>query len=167
LDHLGVKLSLRLVVDAPAGVMTEEIKAALAAHKPHLLAMLAGESPAPWPPRPVELAGWPIEWRRRWGVLANALQDQGIPWPDHERVAFGLTKAEMGRMVQPPREGTTASPGSSQGSRNQEILGPAVCVLLPIMARGSGCSGAKGSRADIHRWRGDPDQPYYHTLATA
>jgi hypothetical protein len=54
-------------------------------------------------------------------VLANALQDQGIPWPDHERVAFGLTKAEMGRMEQPTREATTASPGSSQGPRNQEV----------------------------------------------
>ena len=42
LDHLGVKLSLRLVVDAPAGVMTPEIKTALAAHKPRLLALLAG-----------------------------------------------------------------------------------------------------------------------------
>ena len=42
LDRLGVRLSLRLVVDAPAGVMTRELKAALAAHKPRLLAQLAG-----------------------------------------------------------------------------------------------------------------------------
>jgi hypothetical protein len=81
LDRLGVKLSLRLVVDAPAGVMTEEVMAALAAHKLRLLAMLGGESPAPWPPRPAELASWPIAWREKWGRLANALQDQGVPWP--------------------------------------------------------------------------------------
>jgi hypothetical protein len=42
LDRLGVQLTLRLVVDAPAGVLTAEIKTSLAAHKPRLLAMLAG-----------------------------------------------------------------------------------------------------------------------------
>jgi hypothetical protein len=42
LDRLGVRLSLRLVVDAPAGVMTPEILAALVAHKPRLLALLTG-----------------------------------------------------------------------------------------------------------------------------
>src|SRR5262249_44185366 len=51
----------------------------------------------------------------------NALQDQGVPWPDHERVAFGLTKADMSRMEQPPCEATTASPDSCKVSRNQEI----------------------------------------------
>ena len=95
MDCLGVRLSLRLVVDAPAGVMTEEVMAALAAHKPRLLAMLGGESPAPWPPRPAELARWPIAWRERWGRLANELEDQGVPWPEHERRAFDRIKAEM------------------------------------------------------------------------
>jgi hypothetical protein len=54
LDLLGVKLSLRLVVDAPArlvvdapaGVLTPEVKAALLAHKPALLARLEQSSPA-------------------------------------------------------------------------------------------------------------------------
>ena len=40
LEARGVKLSLRLVVDSPRGVMTDQIKAVLAAHKPHLLARL-------------------------------------------------------------------------------------------------------------------------------
>jgi hypothetical protein len=48
----------------------------------------------PWPPRPDELAEWPIKWRARWGRLANELEDQGIPWPDHERQAFKTIKAE-------------------------------------------------------------------------
>jgi hypothetical protein len=48
-----------------------------------------------WPPRPPELAGWPIAWRERWGRLANSLQDQGVLWPDYERLAFERTKAEV------------------------------------------------------------------------
>jgi hypothetical protein len=42
LNRLGVKLSLRLVIDAPAGVITPEVKTALANYKPCLLALLAG-----------------------------------------------------------------------------------------------------------------------------
>jgi hypothetical protein len=42
LDRLGVKLSLRLVVDAPTGALTPEIKSALVNHKPDLLSRLAG-----------------------------------------------------------------------------------------------------------------------------
>ena len=40
----GVKLSLRLVVDAPRGVMTDEIKAALVAHRGALLARLGRDA---------------------------------------------------------------------------------------------------------------------------
>lgn len=54
----------------------------------------ADPGPPPWPPRPAELADWPVEWRQRWGRLANEMQDQGIPWPEHERAAFERIKAE-------------------------------------------------------------------------
>src|SRR5262245_42412601 len=91
LVRLGIKLSLRLRVDAPAGVLTEELKAALAAHKPALLSLLAGVDdrpgpagpPAVQPTRPAGSDGWgpppadrwwrravelwPVEWRERWG----------------------------------------------------------------------------------------------------
>ena len=43
LDKLGVALSLRLVVDAPRGVLTPEIREALADFKPLLLVHLARE----------------------------------------------------------------------------------------------------------------------------
>ena len=94
LERLGVKLSLRLVVDAPAGAMTPEVKEALATHKSTLLALLVGAytSPDPstpgWPPRPGELSTWPIPWHERWVELANGLQDAGVPWPQHEQLAF-------------------------------------------------------------------------------
>jgi hypothetical protein len=44
LDARGVRLSLRLVVDAPRGVLSEEVKSALATYKPLLLLRLAQEA---------------------------------------------------------------------------------------------------------------------------
>jgi hypothetical protein len=55
LDARGVRLSARLVVDAPAGVLTPELCDALAAHKPLLLQRIVREMA--W----AELSGW------RWG----------------------------------------------------------------------------------------------------
>ncbi len=52
LDSLGVKLSLRLVIDAPAGVLTSEVVNSLKAHKPHLMAMLARLDFGTGPDRP-------------------------------------------------------------------------------------------------------------------
>jgi hypothetical protein len=69
LDTLGVRLSARLVVDAPYGVLTPEIKSALSAHKPALLARLAaGGDEADVQSRPSwdELSRW------RWGPAIDA-----------------------------------------------------------------------------------------------
>ena len=44
LDERGVKLSLRLVVDASRGAVTDDLRAALAAHKPHLLGRLGRDA---------------------------------------------------------------------------------------------------------------------------
>jgi site-specific DNA-methyltransferase (adenine-specific) len=49
----------------------------------------------PWPPRPAELADWPLAWRERWGRLANDLEARGAPFPDSESEAFRCVKAEM------------------------------------------------------------------------
>jgi len=40
LNARGVRLTLRLKVDAPRGALTDELRAALAVHKPHILAAL-------------------------------------------------------------------------------------------------------------------------------
>jgi hypothetical protein len=118
LDRLGVELTARgdrLHFKAPAGVMTEELRAALLAHKPALLALLvraddrsdppgppASEPPGPpgsdtpGPP-PADrswrriVALWPVEWRERWGRRANELQDGGEPWDMAEWIAFNET----------------------------------------------------------------------------
>jgi hypothetical protein len=55
LDARGVKLSLRLVVDAPRGAVTDELRTALATHKPHLLARLGRD------------AQWEVLAAQRWG----------------------------------------------------------------------------------------------------
>src|SRR5262249_10679421 len=47
-----------------------------------------------WPPRPPELGDWPIPWRERWGLLANAYQDTGMAWNEAEARAFAEVLAE-------------------------------------------------------------------------
>jgi hypothetical protein len=55
----------------------------------------ADQPPAPWPPRPAELANWPRPWRERWGLLANRFEEvEGISFPESERRAFAIVKAE-------------------------------------------------------------------------
>jgi hypothetical protein len=41
------------------------------------------------------IAVWPIEWREKWGRLANALEDEGQVFPRSEFEAFGRIKKEM------------------------------------------------------------------------
>src|SRR5262249_8978933 len=60
----------------------------------HIYREAPTEPTKPWPPRPPELARWPIEWREKWGRLANQLEDEGVPFPESERRAFQQVKAE-------------------------------------------------------------------------
>jgi hypothetical protein len=54
----------------------------------------AAPSTPPWR-RPRELAGWPIEWRRRWAELANHFEEvEGVRFPESERLAFDQILAE-------------------------------------------------------------------------
>ena len=96
LDSRGVVLSLRLVVDAPAGMLTTEIKAALEAHKPGLVGRLAWVAPwdDPGPPAPPPASG-PARWedlaRQRWGPAVGD-PEPGIiidrPDPARRRLAL-------------------------------------------------------------------------------
>jgi hypothetical protein len=71
LEARSVKLSLRMVVDAPTGVLDDETLAALAEHKPMILARLGRE--ALW----AELSTW------RWGP---ALHLENLPPPPPPRI---------------------------------------------------------------------------------
>jgi hypothetical protein len=57
LTDLGIRLSARLVVDAPLGALTPDLVDALAAHKPALLARLA-EAQGSDRPRWADLSRW-------------------------------------------------------------------------------------------------------------
>jgi hypothetical protein len=58
LERLGIKLSFKLVVDAPVGALTPRLRTALATHKAALLVGLAGMGflKAPEAPGPLEPA---------------------------------------------------------------------------------------------------------------
>lgn len=136
-------MSLRLVVDAPAGVMTEELKAALTVYKPRLLAMLAGVddrtdpagppaceparaagpddrgSPAPEPRWRQAVAIWPVEWRERWGRRANDLQDAGAAWAVAERSAFNETARDL---AEAERRGEVAYTSPPEGLSDPEAV---------------------------------------------
>jgi hypothetical protein len=103
LDHLDVELTARgdrLHYKAKNGSLTPEAKAALATHKAALLATLAGGADPPWSPRRppavvAEIGDWPLLWRQRWGELCNAFEDEGVAFPESERLAYHQVKAEM------------------------------------------------------------------------
>jgi hypothetical protein len=51
------------------------------------------------------LASWPPEWRLAFGLEANALADEGVPFPLDERQAFKNVLARRERGEQPPTLG--------------------------------------------------------------
>jgi hypothetical protein len=42
---------------------------------------------------------WSVEWRRRWGLLTNQLEDEGIRFPESKSRALEMTKVEMARQA--------------------------------------------------------------------
>lgn len=67
----------------------------LLARKAEVMAALEPKpAVTPWPPRPAELARWPVSLRQRWGERANALEATGLSWREAERRAFDEIKAE-------------------------------------------------------------------------
>jgi hypothetical protein len=107
--RLGIRLSAReggrLGFDAPAGAMTDEMKAALVANRSEILARLKAPPATPgflverWRPRSLPwrstVGSWPIHLRQRWGDRANALHDEGHAWHEAERIAFEEVSASL------------------------------------------------------------------------
>jgi hypothetical protein len=62
------------------------------------------------------VAEWPVEWRERWGRLANALEEKGLSWRDAEAQAF----VEVWRQVrgQHSEDAAIETLVSSNGERN-------------------------------------------------
>ncbi|WP_406699149.1 hypothetical protein V5E97_09745 [Singulisphaera sp. Ch08] len=102
----------RLAVDSPREAFTPELREALIAHKVEILGLLKSEAKSPaerptssldatnsespqqnvpfhsWPPRPKQLASWPLKKRERWGRRANQLEDEGLGWRTAEHKAY-------------------------------------------------------------------------------
>src|SRR6516165_3448036 len=95
LDDRGVKLSLRLVVDAPRGAMTDELRRALAEHKPSLLARLG------------RAAQWEYLSTLRWGP---ALSDQPDAADDHPDPYAIAERRSVQDGCSPPEAGPCSSP---------------------------------------------------------
>jgi hypothetical protein len=79
LDSRGVKLSLRLVVDAPRGKVDDQLRTALATYKPHLLARLGRD------------AQWEVLAAQRWGPALDErepVDDDADPYDLSERLAI-------------------------------------------------------------------------------
>jgi hypothetical protein len=99
---LGIVLSAvdgKLIVNAPAGVITPELRATLLDHKPALLAHLTGLDRRPAPTAGQcwrqYIATWPLEWRQRWADRAEACQANGASWDAAEASAFQETMLEI------------------------------------------------------------------------
>lgn len=102
----------RLAVDSPREAFTADLRKALIANKVEILDLLrseaahpaecptgvldqvaaSGTSQAPpfysWPPRPKQLARWPLAKRELWGRRANRLEDEGLDWRAAEQQAY-------------------------------------------------------------------------------
>jgi hypothetical protein len=88
----------RLVITGPR--RAADLARELIAHKAEILEMLRPGAPAA-PPAPTPwrdvLAGWPDPLRKRWGLHASELEDQGLSWWRAERQAF----AKVSRLKHP------------------------------------------------------------------
>jgi hypothetical protein len=62
------------------------------------------------------VAGWPVEWRERWGRRANVLEENGLSWRDAEAQAFVEIWTEI--RSQPPADSASSTLESSNAARN-------------------------------------------------
>ena len=90
LKRLGVVLTVegdKLKYKAPAGVLTDELKAEIRAHKPALLALLGGQADAPAAADPFKGNGhviMPIVSTPDW-LAQHRFTIAGADWPDGEK----------------------------------------------------------------------------------
>jgi hypothetical protein len=68
------------------------------------------DDPPPWPSRyphrdEIQRLPGPLRdlWKRRWAILSTEYESQGIPFPQHEALAWNVVKCEMaeGKMPDP------------------------------------------------------------------
>ena len=62
----------------------------------------------------VVVAGWPEDWRERWGRRANDLEEAGLSWRDAEAQAF----VEVWNKVREEQGADVLTPASTDPERN-------------------------------------------------
>jgi hypothetical protein len=60
------------------------------------------------------VAGWPEDWRERWGRRANELEEAGLSWRDAEAQAF----VETWKLVRQDQRAGVIAPASPDPERN-------------------------------------------------
>jgi hypothetical protein len=61
------------------------------------------------------VANWPVEWRERWGLRANSLEEEGLSWRDAETQAFVEV---WNQLRQRPAEQPAESRAGADAERN-------------------------------------------------
>jgi hypothetical protein len=141
LDAAGVKLGLRLVVDAPEGALTDDLRLALKDHRDLLLAHLAGPPPELAPPPSLHwretVARWPVPLRQRWADAAERFQAEGKGWREAEWSAYldAMTHIHEHEATAPEHDSLDPSPfpafDSLPGSADLERAKDANTELRP------------------------------------
>jgi hypothetical protein len=62
------------------------------------------------------VAEWPVEWRERWGRLANTYEEKGLSWRDAEAQAFVEVWSEV--RAQQSTQPTTSTLAAADAERN-------------------------------------------------
>src|SRR5262245_18373399 len=121
LDDRGVKLSLRLVVDAPRGAKTDELLRALTEHKPSLLARLG------------RAAEWAYLSTLRWGPALSDQPDAAEDRPDPYAIA---ERRSVQNESNPPEAGPHPSPPAPEIDQSDPWVPPSGIRTEPIPAPG-------------------------------
>ncbi|WP_422931445.1 hypothetical protein [Singulisphaera sp. PoT] len=102
LASIGVKVSVEgeeLFVRALRGILSDDDWAVIGESKAGLVDLIKRrETPVNTIPSYAwreQIASWPGSWRRRWGMLANRMQEEEAGWKEAEMRAFDSVRAEM------------------------------------------------------------------------
>lgn len=99
--------------DGAPATAAERSATAVAAHQGHR-ATPSPPSAFPPPAYRVVVAGWPDDWRERWGRRANELEESGLSWRDAESQAF----VEVWNLVRKSRDALAPAPSGTDPQSN-------------------------------------------------
>jgi hypothetical protein len=93
---------------------TDRARTATIAHSRHAAAETAPPRVSHPPAYRGVVAGWPEDWRERWGRRANELEEAGLSWRDAESQAF----VEVWNLVRKGQHSGALAPPGPDPQRN-------------------------------------------------